>query len=188
MRLTYNSFFWRKGLCNPDKRLSFSLYSGSCTGPVVPFANNVSFGDENEGSVNIAGLTPNTRYYLKVWTNGSCNNYAIFNLKVNPVSSNSGSSNDYTLDVNQQLPLVIQTLYPVPTDEIVTIQLNAKVSESFTFQFYDARGNLVQTQEQQVQQGINELHFDVSNLPSGVYSVIIPGVVLKNSPTQFIKL
>jgi SprB repeat/Secretion system C-terminal sorting domain len=190
MNLAYNSFFWRKGTCNPDKRLAFSLYDGGCAGSVLPFANNVSFcnKDEADGSINIAGLTSGNRYHLKIWTNGSCNNYAIFNLKINPTNSGSGSSGSYTVDVNQQLPVVIRSLYPVPTDEVLTIQLTSKVAESIKFQFYDARGGLVQTQEQNVQIGTNELHFDISSLPSGVYSVLIPGVVLRNAPTQFIKL
>jgi hypothetical protein len=190
MNLGYNSFFWRKGICNPDKRLAFSLYEGSCAGAVLPFANNVTFAnkEETEGGINIAGLTPNNRYFLKIWTNGTCNNYAIFNLKVNPVVGGSGSGSSYTVDVRQQLPVVIHALYPVPTDEILTIQLSSKVSEPIKFQFYDARGGLVQTQEQNVQMGNNELHFDIGSLPSGVYSVLIPGVVLRNAPTQFIKL
>ncbi|MEY4936860.1 MAG: hypothetical protein RIS64_3219 [Bacteroidota bacterium] len=188
MRLSYNSFFWRKGYCNPEKKLTFSLYNGSCGGTVVLSAENVSFGDGEEGNINITGLTPNNQYFIKIWTNGTCNNYGIFNLKVNPVTSNSGSSGNYTIHANQQLPIIIQAIYPVPTDEIVTIQLNAKVSEPIQFQFYDARGSLVQRQEQNVQMGMNELHFDVTNLPSGVYSVMIPGVPLRNSPMQFVKL
>jgi hypothetical protein len=189
MRLSYNSFLSIKGYCNnPEKKLTFSLYSGSCGGAVVPSAENISFGDGTHGDINIAGLTANSQYFIKIWTNGSCNNYGTFNIKVNPVSGNSGSGSNYTINVNQQLPVIIQAIYPVPTDEIVTIQLNAKVSEVMQFQFYDARGSLVQSQEQNVQLGINELHFDVTNLPSGVYSVMIPGVPLRNSPMQFIKL
>ncbi len=187
MKLSYNSFYWRKGYCDPDKRLTFSLYDGGCNGAVVPFANNLAFGNKDQGDINIAGLTVGTKYYVKVWTSGSCNNYAIFNLKVNP-STSGGSGSAYVINTQQQLPVVVQSIYPVPTDEMINMQLTSKVNEPIPFQFYDARGSLVQTEEQTVQLGMNELHFDVSRLPSGVYYIMIPGVVLKSSPMQFVKL
>jgi hypothetical protein len=111
---------------------------------------------------NLNNLTPNQTYEFQV--RAHCAN---------------GFAGDYTTIktfttlpqrlLNEEVSAVSFQLNPNPTDGVVTVDFNLDENQPVTFSVYDLTGKLVFTNSQQVSGGEQSLHFDLRNLPSGVY-------------------
>ncbi len=88
---------------------------------------------------------------------------------------------------NQNVTLDIKSLSPNPTDGALLLRLKSIVEKDVTFDFYNAIGAKVHSQTQKVQNGENELFFDVAKLPTGVYFLQTSELGDQKSATKFVK-
>jgi hypothetical protein len=88
---------------------------------------------------------------------------------------------------NQQVTMDIKSLSPNPTDGALLMRLKSIVEKEVTFDFYNTVGSKVYSQTQRVQKGENELFFEVTKLPTGVYFIQTSEFSDKNASTKFVK-
>jgi hypothetical protein len=88
-----------------------------------------------------------------------------------PINTHETESNDITINV-----------FPNPTSESFKLSINSKTFEEYELQLLSGTGDELNTQEIKVQSGNNEFQFDSSQLPTGLYYVI-----LKNKRNTVIK-
>ncbi len=92
------------------------------------------------------------------------------------------------LKATQQIPVVIQTISPNPTEGDIMLRLESLDEREVHFNFSDAFGRIVKTEIRNVEKGQNHLQFDVGQLPQGIY-IITPSTSLgKQMPHKFMKL
>ena len=114
-------------------------------------------------------------------------------IKVN-VSNNCGTSsnrpsNGVFTDVNACTPFArisensssVSMVYPNPANDVVTIALNAIVSEDVNMDLIDITGKSLQTSMQSLMKGNNNLGIDVSQLSEGLYFIRLKGKSLNES-------
>ncbi|MEI8116532.1 MAG: YHYH protein [Flavobacteriia bacterium] len=65
------------------------------------------------------------------------------------------------------------TVYPNPSNDIIMVQVNELVNQSFTVELYDALGKRIQSQ--QIVQGSTIAYFHVDTLYKGIYYVKVNG-------------
>ena len=88
----------------------------------------------------------------------------------------------------QFVPIVVQKIYPSPTEGDLAIQFNSIVARDIRFEFYDVYGLLRQSELRQVEKGEQTMYFDVSGLPQGAYIIQVSSNKLRHAPLKFIKL
>lgn len=93
-----------------------------------------------------------------------------------------------SVHVAQNIPIVIEKLYPNPVTEELDIKLNSLVDRDLTFRFFNSLGTANNSEKRHIEKGENILRFDVSNWQNGVYYLLpdIPEGI--NTPVKFIKL
>ena len=70
--------------------------------------------------------------------------------------------------------------YPVPTNDIVTVDLSLPVSGDYNIILYDLNGNVLQNKKQRFVKGDNSIQENLHSYPSGVY-------LLQITNTKFVK-
>ena len=70
--------------------------------------------------------------------------------------------------------------YPVPTNDIVTLDLSLPVSGDYNIIIYDLNGNVLQNKKQRFVKGNNSIQENLHPYPSGVY-------LLQTTNTKFVK-
>jgi hypothetical protein len=70
--------------------------------------------------------------------------------------------------------------YPVPTNDIVTVDLSLPVSGDYNILIYDLNGNVLQNKKQRFVKGDNSIQENLHPYPSGVY-------LLQITNTKFVK-
>lgn len=70
--------------------------------------------------------------------------------------------------------------YPVPTNDIVTVDLSLPVSGDYNIIVYDLNGNVLQNKKQRFVKGDNSIQENLHTYPSGVY-------LLQITNTKFVK-
>lgn len=85
----------------------------------------------------------------------------------------------------QTVPVVVQQISPNPSEREIVIELASLNEHEVVFEFSDAFGKKVKTEARKVEQGMNQVRFDVSALPQGVYFVL---PLVGNSAKVFVKL
>jgi hypothetical protein len=88
---------------------------------------------------------------------------------------------------NQMITLDIKSLSPNPTNGALLMTLESLVEKEVIFDFYNAVGSKVHSQTHKVQNGENELFFDVTKLPTGVYFIQTSELGDLKTATQFVK-
>jgi hypothetical protein len=116
----------------------------------------------------------------EVFENGEVEDYTVNITNVLPVSPRLSIE-------NQPVTLELKTLSPNPTDGALLVTLKSLVAKEVTFDFYNTVGSKVYSQTQQVQNGENELFFDVTKLPTGVYFIQTSEQGGKDAPSKFVK-
>ena len=92
------------------------------------------------------------------------------------------------VQATQLIPIVIQTITPNPSENEVTIDLESLNNAEVVFDFVDAFGKVIKTENRAVERGRNYLFFDVSNLPQGVYFLSPTTNMGRNMPIKFVKM
>jgi hypothetical protein len=88
----------------------------------------------------------------------------------------------------QLVPIVINKIAPNPTEGDVFVKLESLDKRTVTFQFYNAMGMLVKSENQTVEKGTNTLGFDFSKAPQGVYFIQTDVGKGRKVPVKFIKM
>jgi hypothetical protein len=108
-------------------------------------------------------------------------------------TDNIVGNNTATISVNPapafaEFPLMIQKISPNPSSDEVIIDLESTDKDNVTFNFSDAFGQTVKTDNRTIERGTNRLQFDVQSLPKGVYFVAPNTNNGQNKPIKFIKM
>lgn len=93
-----------------------------------------------------------------------------------------------TLGQNIRIPVVIQKISPVPTDDILSIQLESLTDQEVSFDISDATGKIISTEKRALEKGRNRVELMVSTLPQGLYLIQVSSNRLKNMPLKFVKM
>ncbi len=88
----------------------------------------------------------------------------------------------------QFIPIVIEKISPNPTDGDLEIVLQSLDEREFILSFSDTYGRLIKSNSTQLEKGINKLHYDVSDLPQGIYFISHPTSNGVNMPIKFVKM
>ncbi len=90
--------------------------------------------------------------------------------------------------LSQYQSVAIQKIVPNPTLDYTEMEIVSSEAQTVNFVFYNAVGVLIKTETRALEQGANRLHFDASELSTGIYFV---SPVTKNYrvvPTKFVKM
>jgi Secretion system C-terminal sorting domain len=81
-------------------------------------------------------------------------------------------------------------VYPNPVqDELaLTFMVTKKDAKEGFISLHDAAGRVIFREKKQFNEGLNEQHFDVSNLAAGTYQIEIEGLVRKNATEKVVKM
>ncbi len=88
----------------------------------------------------------------------------------------------------QETPVIVQKVSPNPSDADMIVELESFNAREVTFEFSDAFGKMVKIENRQLTQGVNQVLFDISALPQGVYFVSPSANGGKKVPTKFVKM
>lgn len=67
------------------------------------------------------------------------------------------------------------SVYPNPGNALISVDIDAALTQSVDICLLDSRGRKVQSHQQMLQAGINQTQLDVSPLPEGLYLLKING-------------
>ena len=88
----------------------------------------------------------------------------------------------------QLIPVVIQRISPNPTEGDVQIKLDSWTKQTVDFNFSDITGKVIYSEKRDVEKGVNQLDFEVFQLPQGVYFIQTNVGKGKDAPTKFVKM
>jgi Secretion system C-terminal sorting domain len=86
------------------------------------------------------------------------------------------------------IPVVIQKISPTNTENYIIVELESIVEKTIDFGIYNSLGTNVLSEKIRLEKGTNKQHFDVSNLPKGLYFIQTSVGKGRNVPTKFIKM
>jgi uncharacterized repeat protein (TIGR02543 family) len=88
----------------------------------------------------------------------------------------------------QNIPIVVQSIFPNPTDGELNVTLESLVEKVLTIEVYNAQGQRVDSHVKNVEKGTNMLQLDASELPQGFYYLMpVLDNALRNAPVKFMK-
>ena len=88
----------------------------------------------------------------------------------------------------QRMPLVVQSISPNPTDEVIELQLESVIKDKVKFYISNTLGEIIKTESKDVEKGSNTIQFDVTSLQSGIYFIYPETNIAHNVPTKFVKM
>jgi hypothetical protein len=88
----------------------------------------------------------------------------------------------------QLIPIVINKIAPNPTDGDIFVKLESLDKRVVTFEFYNAMGMLIKSENQEVEKGTNTVGFDFSKAPQGVYFIQTNVGKGRDVPVKFVKM
>lgn len=129
------------------------------------------------GTVTAAGNTiVETSYQLYDYSPRMGVNY--YRLKQTDIDGAYSYSKTIALNRAQTF-IEISELYPNPTNADVSFEVNSPISGEMEFNMYDNSGRLIRTENLQVVAGVNAYHIPLSELATGVYTVLINSKMLE---------
>ena len=84
--------------------------------------------------------------------------------------------------------LAVNEILPNPAVDEIKLVLQARESDNYDIQIYDATGKLVDQRNTFLQKGVSSERFDISNLSHGMYFVIIQDSQLRSTKVKFVKV
>ncbi len=87
----------------------------------------------------------------------------------------------------QLIPIVINNLFPNPSEGELNVVIHANYKGEATFEWYNPQSGIVLTQKMEVNQGENHLFFDLTGLANGVYYLQTTMNAIKNMPIKYLK-
>ena len=82
----------------------------------------------------------------------------------------------------------LESLVPNPAMNFIFVKINTPQAEDIEMMIYDARGVLVKTERVNLHRGANASEIDISDLPSGFYSIYIPQAETNFATQRFVKV
>ncbi|HZV43742.1 MAG TPA: T9SS type A sorting domain-containing protein, partial [Saprospiraceae bacterium] len=133
--------------------------------------------------LHMYGLDPLTKYYFRVYPEGSSGNYAPIDFTVFA----EGSALDPMTGLEDQLTgemqsLKIEKVYPSPATSVVHVEFTSSHEADITLMLTDLLGHVVYHRTQLARQGENHFSIQASAFPPGIYFIVlekngIPGEV-----------
>lgn len=87
----------------------------------------------------------------------------------------------------QQNPVIVQKIYPNPTDSWMFIDLSSNSAETTRFDLFDGMGRRVMYREENLVEGDNTVSLDISQLQSGLYYLLVSTGNVKGAPVKILK-
>jgi hypothetical protein len=100
-------------------------------------------------------------------------------LRINDVSLNAASTPSESV--------FIQSVTPTITEGKILVQIESLIKEDICINFYDLTGKILKTEKRGIQKGINQLQFDVFDLPRGLYCIQISAGAERSKAIKFVK-
>ncbi|MFK8005989.1 MAG: lectin-like protein [Saprospiraceae bacterium] len=82
----------------------------------------------------------------------------------------------------------LESLVPNPAMDFIFVKINTPQEVDVEMMIYDARGILVKSERASLHRGVNAPRIDISNLPSGFYSIYIPQAETNFATQRFVKV
>jgi hypothetical protein len=122
-----------------------------------------------------------------------CENYAYGEVEDYSVVITAANLNPPIVNLVQRrptqlIPIVINKIAPNPTEGDVFIKVESLDKRLVKFEFYNAMGMLVKSENQEVEKGVNTLGFDFSKAPQGVYFIQTDVGKGREVPVKFVKM
>jgi hypothetical protein len=135
-------------------------------------------------TVNSAGNTSVTRYYnyIDALPFAGINYYRIKQVDID----NSFSYSDVVTVENKVNLNGFISCYPNPANSIFNLAFSSGNNTAYKMQLFNANGKLVQSKFINSTKGMNQITWDISSLPKGVYTIQILGSKFKT--IQFVKM
>jgi hypothetical protein len=165
------------------------IYISNVKGGEAPYkysktgGNSNTYGNNYQTSNSFLFLQSNT-YPIRVKDSKGCES----SVKNVVVAKNCNGHNSLQQTSVQKIPVVIYGIAPNPSDDYIRIELNSLKAHEQEFQFFDAFGRPIFTEKRMLDEGIQRVEFDVTNLPQGVYQIITTGSYAKNVQNRFVKI
>ena len=97
------------------------------------------------------------------------------------------SRNSIGVDLGQNRFLKVERIYPVPTHDVVNLQVVANATSSVPVALYNGAGVLEAIYYFDLSEGFNYMRLEVENLPSGIYTLLIQSSN-GHAPIRFVKV
>jgi len=91
------------------------------------------------------------------------------------------------IDLGQNRFLTVERIYPVPTYDIVNLQIVTNTNSTLPVQLYNSAGVLKKVFYFEINKGFNQLRLEVANLPSGIYTLLVQSGN-SHAPIRFVKI
>lgn len=88
----------------------------------------------------------------------------------------------------QLIPVVVQQIFPNPTDGETTILVESLENQEVEFQISNPIGEIVLREKHNVREGRNRVELNIWELPTGIYFIQTDLGKGKNAPTKIIKM
>jgi hypothetical protein len=103
------------------------------------------------------------------------------------MTQGSGNTPRITQRGRQLIPIVINNLFPNPSEGELNVVIHANYKGEATFEWYNPQSGIVLTHKMEVNQGENHLFFDLTGLANGVYYLQTTMNAIKNMPIKYLK-
>jgi hypothetical protein len=87
----------------------------------------------------------------------------------------------------QLIPVIIQKIAPTITENFIVVELESIINKTIDFEISNSLGSVVSTEKIVVEKGTNKFHFQVENLPKGMYFIQTSVGKGRNVPMKFVK-
>ena len=170
-------------------------YYGTVVNWDVKFATNCTAGTENwvdvvqtSGYYNGYPFPPNTLNPIEYVGTDLCGNKSScsFLLTLTPYYSRA-VTNLNTKTVSVHIPVVVESIFPNPTEDDLHMKVFSLDKREIGFQFYNSLGSILKTEKRLLDKGANEIIFDTSGWQGGVYYVVPQTLFEHDIPTKFVK-
>jgi hypothetical protein len=88
----------------------------------------------------------------------------------------------------QLIPIIIQKIAPTITENYIVVELESIINKTIDFEISNSLGSVVLTEKIVVEKGNNKLHFQVENLPKGLYFIQTSVGKGRGVPMKFVKM
>ncbi len=84
--------------------------------------------------------------------------------------------------------LRIEKVFPNPASDYLIVDIYSDSERETVVQIIDARGRKQTQQTLSLYEGDNQVAFEVSNLPAGLYTLLMEGMIMRGGTTKFLKI
>lgn len=104
-----------------------------------------------------------------------------------PANNLNGNNAEFRALAEKTNSIVIQQLAPNPATNFVNIRIYSKMDKEVTIQVLSPQGQLLQSQKESVNKGVNFARVPIEELSSGMYFIQLDGTGTRRVPLKFVK-